>query len=176
MSRPIVKKACIQTERLTLKPYRESDRERLVEMMLNPKISETFMIPDYETKEEYYLLADKLIAFSQTEDTIHLEYGVYKDGYMIGFVNDCGYDDSAMELGYVIDPAFQGCGYATEAVKAVIEELREMGFRKVLAGFFEGNIGSQRVMEKCGLTLNGNDDEEEYRGKLLRCYECEMAL
>ena len=65
---------------------------------------------------------------------------------------------------------------ATEAVAAVINEIREMGFKKVIAGFFEGNIGSQKVMEKCGLHLNGKSDEEEYRGKILKCYECEMEL
>ena len=51
-----------------------------------------------------------------------------------------------------------------------------MGFKKVIAGFFEGNIGSQKVMEKCGLHLNGKSDEEEYRGKILKCYESEMEL
>ena len=55
---------------------------------------------------------------------------------MIGFVNDCGYDDEAIELGYVIDPAFQGRGFATEAVNAVINELREMGFKKGCGGLF----------------------------------------
>ena len=176
MSRPIIKKPCIRTERLTLMPYRAEDRERLVEMMLNPGSTETFMVPDYPTMDEYRELADKLIFFSRMEDTTHLEYGIYKDGFMIGFVNDCGHDDTAIELGYVIDPAFKGNGYATEAVRAVMDELREMGFQKVLAGFFEGNIGSRRVMEKCGMHLNGNSDDEEYRGRVLKCFECEADL
>ena len=102
--------------------------------------------------------------------------GIYLDDDMIGFVNDCGYDDEAIELGYVIDPAFQGRGFATEAVNAVINELREMGFKKVVADFFEENIGSRKVMEKCGMHLNGNSDYEEYRGKKFKCYECEMEL
>ena len=42
-----------------------------------------------------------------------------------------------------------GHGYATEAVRAVLEELRDMGFRRVTAGYFEGNEASHRVMEKC---------------------------
>ena len=77
---------------------------------------------------------------------------------------------------YVIDPAFKGRGFATEAVNAVINELREMGFKKVVAGFFEGNIGSRKGMEKCGMHLNGNSDYEEYRGKKFKCYKCEMKL
>lgn len=176
MKRPIFKKTLIRTERLTLMPYRACDRERLVEMLLDPGITETFMVPDYPEREQYGELADKLIAFSSPEDTVHLEYGVYLNGYMIGFVNDCGHDEETLEIGYVIDPAYKGHGYATEAVRAVIGEIRSMGFKRVIAGFFEGNTGSRRVMEKCGMHLNGNTDEEEYRGKVLRCYECEMDL
>ena len=176
MSRPIIKKEEIVTERLTLHPYRTEDRDRLVEMMQNPDITATFMVPDYSEEAEFYALADKLIEFSRIEDMTHLEYGVYLDDYMIGFVNDCGHDDEAIEVGYVIDPKYKGQGFATEAVSAVINEFREMGFKKVIAGYFEGNIGSRKVMEKCGLRPNGNSDEEEYRGKLLTCYECEMEL
>ena len=150
MSRQILKKERIITDRLTLGPYRKEDRDRLAEMMRNPEITATFMVPDYSEEVQFYALADKLIEFSQISDTTHLEYGVYLDGYMIGFV--------------------------TEAVNAVINELHEMGFKKVVAGFFEGNIGSRKVMEKCGMHLNGNSDYEEYRGKKFKCYECEMEL
>ena len=59
--------------------------------------------------------------------------------------NENGYDDEAIELGYVIDPAFKGRGFATEAVNAVINELHEMGFKKVVAGFFERNISAMSV-------------------------------
>lgn len=176
MSRDILKKELITTDRLTLKTFSIGDRDHLVEMMKNPEITATFMVPDFPNEAQFYTLADKLIETSQIEDKVHLEYGVYLDGHLIGFVNDCGHNDEAIELGYVIDPAFKGRGFSTEAVAAVINEIREMGFKKVIAGFFEGNIGSQKVMEKCGLHLNGNSDEEEYRGKILKCYECEMEL
>ena len=176
MSRPIIKKEQISTARLTLRPFREEDKARLVEMMQNPEITATFMVPDYKEEAQFCALADKLIAFSRIEDTVHLEYGIYQEDCLIGFINDCGHDDDAIEVGYVIDPSCKGQGYATEALKAVIGELREMGFKKVLAGFFEGNIGSFRVMEKCGLRLNGRIYEEEYRGKMRKCYECEMPL
>ena len=176
MRRPIIKKEQIVTERLTMRPYRKEDRDRLVEMMQNPEITATFMVPDYSQKSEFYTLADKLIEFSQIDDTTHLEYGVYLDGYMIGFVNDCGHDDIRIEVGYVIDPAYKGHGFATEAVAAIINELREMGFKRVIAGYFDGNIGSLKVMEKCGMHPNGHSADEEYRGKTLKCYECEMEL
>ena len=69
MSRQILKKEHIITDRLTLGPYRKEDRERLTEMMRNPEITATFMVPDYSEEVQFYALADKLIEFSQINDT-----------------------------------------------------------------------------------------------------------
>ena len=45
MSRQILKKEHIITDRLTLGPYRKEDRERLTEMMRNPEITANYIIP-----------------------------------------------------------------------------------------------------------------------------------
>lgn len=169
MGLAIRKKAFIQTERLTLKPYSEQDAEPLVGLITNREISKTFMMPDFETAEPAAALVNKLISFSQVNDTQHLEYGIYLDNHLIGFINDCGIEDNEIEIGYVIHPDHQGRGYATEAVKAVIEELRGMGFRKITAGFFAENTASRRVMEKCGMKQSDYTVEEEYRGTIHKC-------
>ena len=70
MSRQILKKERIITDRLTLGPYRKEDRERLTEMMRNPEITATFMVPDYSEEVQFYALADKLIEFSQINDCL----------------------------------------------------------------------------------------------------------
>ena len=79
MSRDILKKELITTDRLTLKPFSIGDRDHLVEMMKNPEITATFMVPDFPNDAQFYALADKLIETSQIEDKVHLEYGVYLD-------------------------------------------------------------------------------------------------
>lgn len=171
----IIQNKEITTERLVIKSYTPQDRVRLAQLLMNEKITETFMVPSYSSKEQYLELADKLISFSRAEDEAHLEYGIYLDKTLIGFVNDCGFDDEEIEIGYVIHPDYQNHGYAAEAVKAVIGELWQMGFLKITAGFFEENKASFRVMEKCGMKLNGESDEEEYRGRKLRCLYCEIC-
>ena len=67
-------------------------------------------------------------------------------------------------------------GLWNSAWDGLVNELREMGFKRVIAGYFDGNIGSLKVMEKCGMHPNGHSADEEYRGKTLKCYECEMEL
>ena len=50
-----------------------------------------------------------------------------------------------------------------------MEWLWRHGFRKVIAGAFEENRASLRVMEKCGMTLQPETEDIDYRGKIHRC-------
>src|SRR5690606_12118292 len=56
------------------------------------------------------------------------------------------------ELGWVLDPEFTGRGYATEAVRAVIDVcFGPLGLRRVHAGCFAANEPSWRLMERLGM-------------------------
>lgn len=176
MALPIKKKTQIKTDRLILRPYSEQDIGTLIDLLTDPAVTSTFMVPEMESKSCAEELVRKLIGFSQPDDTKHLEYGIYLNEKMIGFINDCGIEDDEIEIGYVIHPQYQGHGYATEAVQAVITELREMRFRKVTAGYFSENTASLRVMEKCGMQKTTITDEEDYQGKCHICKYCEIYL
>lgn len=176
MNLPIQKKPCIRTKRLTLRPFVPEDTAQLVALLTHPEVTKTFMVPDFATPDQAVALVSRLIAMSRPEDTVHLEYGICLDGRLIGFVNDCGIEEDEIEIGYVMHPDEQGHGYATEAVRAVLQELRSMGFRRVRAGYFEGNNASRRVMEKCGMQPIDESDEEEYRGEVHRCLYTEVRF
>ncbi|QBR73322.1 GNAT family N-acetyltransferase [Microbacterium sediminis] len=56
------------------------------------------------------------------------------------------------ELGWTLDPAFQGHGYATEAVRAAIDLcFGPLGLRRVHAGCFADNVPSWKLMERLGM-------------------------
>ena len=176
MTLPIRKKMQIKTERLILKAYSEQDIDTLIDLLTDPEVTGTFMVPEMESRNCAEKLVRKLIDFSQPDDTKHLEYGIYLSEKLIGFINDCGAEDDEIEIGYVIHPQYQRHGYATEAVRAVITELREMGFRKITAGYFSENTASLRVMEKCGMQKTTITDEEDYRGTRHICKYCEICF
>ncbi|MGN1047771.1 MAG: GNAT family N-acetyltransferase [Eubacteriales bacterium] len=155
---------CIKTKRLELKSYKSGDIAQLTKLLTDAEVTKTFMVPDFKSEKQVLDLAYRLIELSKTEDVKHLEYGIYLNDTLIGFINDCGIDDEEIEIGYVIDPDYKGQGYATEAVSAVIEDLFKMGFKKITAGCFEENTASRRVMEKCGMRQTSKSDKEEYRG------------
>ena len=56
------------------------------------------------------------------------------------------------ELGWVLHPEYAGHGYATEAVRALIDVAFDgMGLRRVTAGCFAANEASWRLMERVGM-------------------------
>ncbi len=56
------------------------------------------------------------------------------------------------ELGWVLDPAHTGHGYATEAVRALLRYcFEDLGVRRVVANCFLDNEASWRLMERVGM-------------------------
>lgn len=79
-------------------------------------------------------------------------------GHMVGtcgftrfdFNADCG------EVGYVLNPAVWGHGYATEALRAVTDfGFRRLHLHRIEARFISGNDASRHVMERVGMTYEG---------------------
>ena len=56
------------------------------------------------------------------------------------------------ELGWVLDPAFTGHGYATEAARGLLRVcFQDLGVHRVVAGCFVDNDASWRLMERIGM-------------------------
>ena len=85
-----------------------------------------------------------------------------KDGTHIGELCFKGLDsDGIAEIGYGISEKYQNNGYATEAVKAVLEwALNHPNVTAVEAETDAENAASKRVLEKCGFIMNGEMGEE----------------
>jgi Acetyltransferases, including N-acetylases of ribosomal proteins len=54
------------------------------------------------------------------------------------------------ELAYELLRAAHGCGYATEAGRAVVTWADEAGYQRLWAGVWDWNVASRRVLEKLG--------------------------
>ncbi len=176
MPLPIQMKSQLQTDRLTLRPHTAADIPALARLLADRANTETFLVPDFTSEAQAVSLAQKLVEFSQISDTEHLQYGIDLQGQLIGFITDCGVEADTIEIGYILDPAYQGHGYTTEAVRAIIDDLRRMGFKKVTAAFFESNTASRRVLEKCGLRPTGSTETLEYRGAVHTCVGYSLDL
>jgi [ribosomal protein S5]-alanine N-acetyltransferase len=76
------------------------------------------------------------------------------------------------ELAYELLRAVHGCGYATEAGRAVVTWAGEAGYRQLWAGVWDWNVASRRVLEKLGFHEVGQvEPDSVYAHSLLTVRE-----
>ncbi|MDW0113460.1 GNAT family protein [Sporosarcina saromensis] len=81
-----------------------------------------------------------------------------ENGKMIGAgeITKQDHTNRVGEIGYIIHPAYWGSGYATETANALLTfGFRQLKFHRIFATCDPRNIGSSRVLEKVGMTLEG---------------------
>lgn len=152
---------------IKLRPFRSEDRERILDILTSHRVNRTYMLPDYEKREDALPLFCRLTELSN--DPARFVRCIVREDDAVGFLNDVKIRDGCIELGYVIHPDYHNRGYMTQALALAILELQNAGYRKVICGAFEENRASQRVMEKCGMERTEQTDEIDYRGKLHQC-------
>jgi ribosomal-protein-alanine N-acetyltransferase len=144
------------TERLILRPWKQSDREPFAAMNADPDVMRYF--PSTRTREESdnmvnaveQILADKGWGLWAVEEK--------SSGAFIGFVglNIPGYElpfSPVIEIGWRLDKAFWGKGYAPEAARKALEiGFQQFAMEEIVAFTALTNLPSQRVMEKIGMT------------------------
>lgn len=155
------------TERLRFHPFQVEDRPAMGGLLTNREIAKTFMLPDFDSEEAVDRLFGRYMELSRKDGRYMA--GIYLDDELIGFFNDVENDGSRIELGYVISPAHWGKGYATEMLRGAVADLFSRGYQEVVAGAFEENKVSMRVMEKAGMTRIPLEEDIDYRGASHHC-------
>lgn len=85
------------------------------------------------------------------------------------------HEPGVIKIGYTMDPDFQGRGYATEAVTALVDYAFDgLGAEKVRAFASAENLASIRVAEKVGLRL-AERFERTYDGETWQGVRYELA-
>ncbi|MBR2888998.1 MAG: GNAT family N-acetyltransferase [Oscillospiraceae bacterium] len=143
----------LTTDRLTLRPWRESDLADLYEYASVDGVGQMAGWNPHRNVEESKMI---LGSFIKHKKTFALEY----KGKVIGSLGIEAYSEEnypeldalqGREIGYVLSKPYWGQGLMPEAVQAVINWLfREEGLDFVICGHFERNDRSRRVVEKCG--------------------------
>ena len=156
-----------ETSRLTAGSITQKDKEAVLDLLTSEIVGRTYMLPPFQSRQEAEPLFQRLMDLS--EDESRFVAGIFLDGQFIGMMNDVERKDGQVEMGYAYLPAYYNRGYATEAFQGAISYLLNHGFETVVAGAFEMNPASLRVMEKCGMIKQDYTDEIEYRGVTHTC-------
>ena len=141
----------LETERLRIYVASLAEMEQIVET----QISE-------ELKKAYREMLDGYLGHPEQGEWYAIWLVVRHDGVRVGNLSFKGLDeDGSVEIGYGINAEYQGRGYATEAVKAVVDwSMNQTGVLRVEAETEPYNKASQRVLAKCGFVPNGIIGEE----------------
>lgn len=73
-------------------------------------------------------------------------------------------------IGYGVRPSERKKGYATQMLKLTLKEAKKKNIRKVLLGAHTSNIGSCRVIEKCGGALENVVKAPDVENKTINRY------
>ena len=143
----------IETERLVLRPWRESDVDDFFAYASVPGVGEMAGWPHHQSKAQTLQTIDM---FMRDKDVLAIE--LKESNRVIGSLgihendNDhVGPDYLGREVGYVLSKEYWGRGLVPEAVRGVIDYcFNTLRYDYLLCGHFTWNHQSRRVIEKCG--------------------------
>ncbi|MDD3800070.1 MAG: GNAT family N-acetyltransferase [Novosphingobium sp.] len=143
----------IRTERLFLRPGWPEDLDDLVEAFRDEEFQRTIAV------EALPLKRDAVRAYLEQPRNPRLpHFFMYLRGAhgakLVGGIG-LGEDGDEIEVGYWITSAYRGKGYALEALSAVVEQARVLGYTKLVARHFVDNESSVRVLEAAGFHDTG---------------------
>ncbi len=149
----------LTTERLVLRNYRAEDWERVHIYGSNPDFSK-YELWGPNTLEDTHKFVAEMIQQSSDMPRFKFDYAVcMKESNLL--IGGCGIRreselSQVANLGWAINPDFQGKGYATEAAKALIDfGFQTLNLSVIYATCDTRNATSYKVMEKLGMKKVG---------------------
>ncbi len=151
-----VNELIIETERLILRAFKESDLNDFYEYASVEGVGEMAGWKHHESIEETQEILDMFIKENQDFAIILKEdnkvigsLGVKKYGLEDKLTEFDGY--LGREIGYVLSKDYWGMGIMPEAVMAVIDYLfNNLNWDFLTCGYYDFNGRSKKVQEKCG--------------------------
>lgn len=153
----------LQTKRLILRPWQESDAENLYEYAKDPDIGYPAGFPAHTSVENSREVIKFVLSAPET-------YAVcLKDGSAIGSIGlklgentDLTDREDECELGYWLGKPFWGQGLIPEACRELLRyAFEDLNMRSVWCSYYQGNEKSHRVQEKLGFCYHHTTKEVE---------------
>jgi len=157
----------LQTPRLILRTWEDSDIEPFSRMNQDPEVMKYF--PSLLTPEESASRVDWQRRHFEEHGFCFFAVELKSTGEFIGWtgLSNLTFDAPfapAIEIGWRIAKVHWNQGYATEAAKYVLNHaFNDLNLEEVVACTVVQNLASCRVMEKIGMTHDSKDDFEHPR-------------
>ena len=150
----------LETKRLILRPWRESDAATLFKYASDPDVGPRAGWPPHQSVEESLELIKTVfsgegmwaVELKETSEVIGCV------GYLPAAASNLDIDEDQCEVGYWIAKPYWDKGICTEAMRTVVDYCFNVkGFEVLWGDYFPENPASGRVMEKCGFIDTGRE-------------------
>lgn len=148
----------LPTERLLLRPLRESDAPAIFSIRSNPTVMRYHSSPPWTSMDQAVaLIADACLAL---RTGVHLRLGIERkeDRALIGACSLFHFDEQCRraEIGYELHRDAWGNGYMHEAQRALLKyAFSELALNRLEADIHPDNIASARSLKRLGFKMEG---------------------
>jgi RimJ/RimL family protein N-acetyltransferase len=161
----------LRTDRLELRAFRPDDFDALLPFHSDPQNVRFVPFPPRTPENMAVALERKMSGTTLTAADDHLDLAVtLHDGTVVGdlVVMLHSVEHETVEVGWIFDPSYGGQGYATEAVRALLElAFTGLKARRAVARVDERNDASRRLCLRVGMRQEAHLVENEvFKGEL----------
>jgi len=152
----------LETSRLILRRWRDSDRDPFAALNADPRVMRFF--PAVLSRAESDRAVDRIEARFETQGFGLFAAELRQGGAFIGFIGLWTPDFEAaftpcVEIGWRLAAEYWNRGLATEGARAVVKYgFDSLRLSEIVSFTTVANVPSRRVMEKIGMTRSPEDD------------------
>lgn len=153
----------LHTNRLALRPLKESDADPIFFLRSSPEVNRYVDRPPTTELAQASTFINKISTAIAEGGSCYWAITEKGKDELIGTacIWNLTADGGTAEIGYELDPAHQGKGIMTEAIKAVLDfAFTEAGLSTLEAWTHKDNTASTRVLLKNGFILTDRKDPE----------------
>jgi RimJ/RimL family protein N-acetyltransferase len=147
----------LETERLVLRPFRESDLDAYTAVLQTPEVRASLHLPDSVGRGDAWDGMARWRGQWELRGTGHWAVEERATGEFVGRAGSHRperADWPGIEIGWTLHPAHWGKGYATEAGAATVEHVfAHHDVDEVYSVILEENVASQAVAKRLGFTF-----------------------
>jgi RimJ/RimL family protein N-acetyltransferase len=149
----------LQTERLRLRPFQESDAASILGLFMDKGFMEYSSAPMFKSLKEADALVVRDAEKRANGERLRLGIERLEDGAVIGYCDlfNIDRDSKKGEIGYGLLTKECGFGFMNEALLAFLNwVLNELQLNRVMAELDPANTNSEKIVMRLGFTKEGH--------------------
>jgi len=153
----------LETGRLILRRWEEADAEELYQYAKDPAVGPIAGWPPHTSVENSREIIRDVLTAPETYAVVLKETGkpVGSIGIMFGKNGHAPMGEQEAEIGYWIGVPYWGQGLIPEAVRELLRRcFEDLNCTAVWCGYYDGNLKSKRVQEKCGFRYHHTEKDK----------------